>query len=556
MSLVKVVRASVLNRYRWLLPALLLGIVLPVLVAGVSGNLTIPHNDAWSYSRIARTFGLEGRIQLGSWNRSALVGQIVVLGPLARSLLVQQLFVAALGAVLLLSVFELLRIRVGHRAAGISTLAVACWPGFALLTTSYMADVPMAATALAAVWVGELALRRDSPWLFTFALLLGLWSCTIRLQAIAAPVALVVWAVLARRRAAGQQQRPARISWRFAIGAGTVTAALFGLFTLWQTSLPGGDPASYEVPADWFSVLVRDSVKGFFETALVGGPVALLLGKPWTWRWPSWCAAGGVAVAGIVAARVFGRDFFLPNYLSQAGAYGVVLPPVRVQFGDSTWWVIIGFAITMGAVLAGALAASRPRVGSVLAVFTILTVLGTAATAVLGQSVFGRYLIPIAPGLLALILHTRPLRGRRAAPTSTALRRKPLTRGGSVAVAATTLVVTFAVSGALALNAWAIDRARWNVGVEAAAAGVPADRIDAGFEWMGWFSKRGVIQAHPTSGFGHEGMFSTEPYCVVTVPSPLPTGGTWTLRQEVPYREYLIAGVARLYIYDTHAPGC
>jgi hypothetical protein len=555
-SLVKVAWVSALHRYGWLLPALLLGIVLPVLTAGFSGNLTIPHNDAWSYSRIARTFGLEGQIQLGSWNRPALVGQIVVLGALARSLLVQQLFVAVLGAVLLLSVFALLRTRVGARAAGLSTLAVACWPGFALLTTSYMADIPMAATALAAVWVGELAIRRDSRWLFAVALLLGFWSCTIRLQAVAAPVALVVWAVLARRQASRLERRT-RISRSFAIGAGAVIAALFALFTTWQTSLPNGDLASYDVPADWFSVLISDTVKGFFEAALIGGPVALLAGKPWTWRWPSWCTAGGVAVAGIIAARVFGRDFFLPNYLSQAGAYGVVLPPVRVQFGDSTWWLIIGFAIAMGALLAGALAASRPRVGSVLAVFTILTVLGTAATAVLGQSVFGRYLIPIAPGLFALILHTRPSRSHRAAPTQAVPSSKRLMRGPSVTVGAATLVVTFIISGALASNAWANDRARWNVGAEAAAAGIPADRIDAGFEWMGWFSKRGVIQAHPTSGFGHEGMFSTKPSCVVTVPSPIATDGTaWTLRQEVPYREYLIAGVAHLYVYDTHAPGC
>jgi len=553
-SRVKVSPVAVLRGYQWLLPALLLGVLLPVAIAGLSGNLTIPHNDAWSYSRIARTFGLTGEIHLSSWNRSALLGQIVVLGPLARSLLVQQLFVAALGALLLLSVFELLRRRVGNRAAGLVAVGVACWPGFALLTTSYMADIPAAATAVASVWVGELALRRDRRWLFVLALLLGLWSCTIRLQSIAAPVALIAWALLRPRAAADGSS--VRVNRAVAVVGAVVFGVFFAAFTVWQSSLPNGDPASFAVPADWFGVVTGDTVKGFYETALVAGPVALIAGKPWTWRWPSWAAAAAVAAAGVIAAVVFGRDFFLPNYLSQSGAYGVVFPPVRVQFSDHFWWLIIGFAIAMGAVLAGAIAASRPRLGSVLALFTILTLLGTAATAVLGQSVFGRYLIPLLPGLFALVLRPRTRDARRTSERSAPIRdgmgrlRVPV-----VLVGAATLAATGLLSGALAANAWANDRARWNVGVQAAAAGVPSDRIDAGFEWMGWFSPNGVIQAHPTSGFGHEGMFSTSAYCVVTVPSPMPSN-VWTLREEVPYRNYLVAGLAHLYVYDTHAPGC
>src|SRR5579884_3238448 len=71
-----------------LILAIVLGVLLPVVVAAATGNLSIPHNDAWSYSRIAQTFGRTGHIRLLDWNRSALVGQFVVLGPLASSIVV------------------------------------------------------------------------------------------------------------------------------------------------------------------------------------------------------------------------------------------------------------------------------------------------------------------------------------------------------------------------------------------------------------------------------------------------------------------------------------
>ncbi len=182
--------------------AVLIGVLLPVTVAALSGNLAIPHNDGWAYSRIAETFGRTGRIELVGWNRSTLLGQVVPLGPLARSIVAQQLFIAVCSLVFLTSVHELLLPRLGAARAGVATVVVALWPGYALLSTSFMGDIPALALAGVTVLVGTRALERDSPWLFVVAMLIGLWGCTVRLQAIAAPAAVALAFLLASRRGA------------------------------------------------------------------------------------------------------------------------------------------------------------------------------------------------------------------------------------------------------------------------------------------------------------------------------------------------------------------
>lgn len=80
---------------------------LPLAQAAVTGALSIPHNDAWSHARIARTFAETGQIRLVGWNRSALIGQVVVLGPLGGSVVAQHLFAVACGALALVLTYLL-----------------------------------------------------------------------------------------------------------------------------------------------------------------------------------------------------------------------------------------------------------------------------------------------------------------------------------------------------------------------------------------------------------------------------------------------------------------
>jgi hypothetical protein len=195
-----------LTLWKWATPALIaagltVGVVLPVLVAWRTGSLSIPHSDAWSYSLIGQTFARTGHMRLVGWGRFFLIGQFVVLGPFARSLLVQQLFVAGLAAVGLVATFDLLRPFTGPTRAAVAVLTLSLWPGFGLLATSFMGEVPAFAGALACLAIGQRAIRSLSVPVLVSAAVVGLWAMTTREQAVIAPISvLLVFASAARRR--------------------------------------------------------------------------------------------------------------------------------------------------------------------------------------------------------------------------------------------------------------------------------------------------------------------------------------------------------------------
>jgi hypothetical protein len=560
-------RAGAALRRSWaLVLALVLGAVLPAVVAGASGALSIPHNDAWSYSRIAQHFGETGRIELLGWNRAALVGQFVVLGPLARSIVVQQLFVVVLSAVLLLSVYALLRPRLSPTRAGVVLLAVALFPGYALLATSFMADVPALAASFLALAIGRRALRTESPWLFSLAMLVALWGCTIRAQAVAAPVAIVLVALLGlRRRAASPDRGARRVGPVLIIGSAVVFAVAFAFFTHWHDTLANLDAASLQLRTDAPIAVLRGAVQSWFTVAIVAGPVALAVARPWRWRWRGWSAAVVAAAAGATVEHRLGvQDFFIGNYLAPGGAYAAVLPPTKQLFDQTEWRLVVLFALVMGVVLAGVLAERRRGPGTgldpVLWMFSALTALGTLAEFATIQGMFDRYLIGLVPAAVALVLGGERTAARSSPPENTARRRaasdRRPARAVPIALGGVALLVTGALSAALAANAFAFDRARWDAGTAIARTGVPADRVDAGLEWLGWHADGPVVDRKHTTGYGLEGLFSTTRWsCVVVTAQPVAEPG-WTETGTRTYRTWLVAGTSGLWIYDTHGAGC
>jgi hypothetical protein len=535
--------------------AILVGAVGPAAVAGISGNLSIPHNDAWAYSRIARTFAETGQVHLLSWNRSALLGQIVPLGPLGASVVVQQLFVALLSAVFLVSVYELLRPRFGPSRAGVATVATAVWPGFALLGTSFMADVPTLAAAFAAILAGDRALRRDSRVLFVVAMLLGGWACTIRLQGIAAPAAIALVFLLHHKSL--KRTRP----W-FVITVTVILLLAFAVFSGWLSGLPGNDPASLALRGAPFAELWTGAARGYFELALVAGPVALISSRPWRWGRRGIVAGGVTFALGVLLLKQQHLDgFFLPSYLNQVGSYGVVLPPATPVYSQPIWSIVVIAAIILGAVLAAALAERdlRAPVGlPVLTVFTLLTLLGTCVTFPTIQTVFGRYLIATAPWVIALLLPT-PREERTTFPAS----RWPgaLPQVITMTTGTLSLIAVGVLSASLMLHAFASDRARWDAGEVAVGQGVPADRVDAGLEWDGWHARDGVIRPRPALPWGRATMFTTTPSCVAVLNLPPEKLSSyeisgWKLQRVAVYRTFLVAGTSRLYVYDTGAASC
>jgi hypothetical protein len=193
--------------------------------------------------------------------------------------------------------------------------------------------------------------------------------------------------------------------------------------------------------------------------------------------------------------------------------------------------------------------------------------------------VFDRYLLTLAPGVLAVVavapgaLAERRTAGRLVeTPAHTAPGQTAGSGGdghggaGRIAgrlagvVGGLALAVVLASSAALAASGWSFDRVRWSWAEQQVAAGQRPDRVDAGLEWLGWWSPNGVIDRTHSTGWGWEGMFSTTPSCVVLTPvgpdriDQLPTG--WTFDAVVPYRTWLVAGHSELYSYRTGAPDC
>lgn len=532
--------------------ALLAGIVLPLLAAALTGNLSIPHNDAWSYSRIAQTFGRTGRITLLGWNRSSLVGQFVVLGPLAASLVVQQVFVALLGIVALLCVYDLLGARLGGPRAALATLVLALWPGFGLLATSFMADVPALASAAGSLALGRRALERDSRLLLGLSLAVGLWGSTIRAQSLAAPAAVLLLALVTYR----SRIRTGPVA---VLVGGAAFAVLFLAFTAWHGTLPDGDPPAVATVHSTLDTTANLAVQSFFTLALPLAPAVLLTARPWAWGRAALITALGTAAVAVIALHDFRADgFFLGNYLSPDGAYSAVMEPGdhRVVLSRHVWWLIVALAMVSGPLLAGSLVQRWRCIDPLLGLFTAVTAAGTAGTALTGQTVYDRYLIALAPAVLAALLASQP--ESRAKPQLSAAQRldeRIPVRLNRIAAAAAGAFIAL-VSFALAANAFGYDSARWRAAQQVAATGVPADSIDAGLEWLGNHAPDGMTNRHPAAaaGLDWEPYFSDQPPCyVVTSDLHEPS---WTLDRTVGYRTFLIAGESKLYVYATHANGC
>ena len=146
MSMETVVRARGHHTDAVIVTALIVAlVVLPAIVAGTAGALWIPHNDSWAHSRIAASFAETGRVHLVGFNRASMVGMMVPLGSLASSVVGQHVFVMLCGAAMIGFSYGTAR-RVLPRGRSLLVAAlVGVAPGFALLSTSYMTDVPMMA---------------------------------------------------------------------------------------------------------------------------------------------------------------------------------------------------------------------------------------------------------------------------------------------------------------------------------------------------------------------------------------------------------------------------
>ncbi|HPE12028.1 MAG TPA: hypothetical protein PL091_05975 [Actinomycetota bacterium] len=514
---------------------LILGLLLVALPAALLGSLQIPHNDGWAYSRIAQTLADTGRIELVGWNRPALVGHVLLLvpGTFVGAVTGQHLIVLVLAATLLAATYDLVAGQHGWRWGVLATATMACYPGLPLLATSTMTDVPAVAGSTAALALGArgLHMREGSSaalLLLSAATLLGFWGLTVREQAIAAPVAVLLVALWTWRRSRS------RGFWAAAGLLGGLAVAT-AAFEYWRRGLPGDDPPTLLTPhlgTLSFSLLSMLLALGLVCLPLSIGPgwraMQARLGRP---------VASVVLLLGLflpLLLNAAGRPTLVENgYLDIRGAYRLTNPTPDVADPSPFLWYAMAAGGALGLILLTAVlldtlvAVPRdPGTTETLAlVFLVLMAAVTVIQVIGGQAAFERYNLPLVPALAVL---TAASWQRRSGPGR--LR-------GLRALTGLSLAVLAGFSALISLNAWAVDSARWRAAEDVALTGWPATDIDPGMEWVGWHAE-GVADQDATEGPQDltfwSAWFPKSRSCVIISDGPvagtIPSGRTWSYR--------------------------
>ena len=500
----------------WLTTIILVCVGIPTLLAAVTGSLAIPHNDAWSHSRIAKVFGTTGQIELVGWNRSALLGQIIPLGPLGRWVLAQQLFVVALAVVLLIVSYLFLKSHLGTHLALFGTALVGTLPMFGLLATSFMADIPAATAFMLCVWLGDKAIRTRSIPLLALATLSGIWGVTIREQTLAVLAAVLLIAFLKWK---------GRDKW-LVVPVGMGAVVVVAAFEYWRQSLPLGDHLTTSFDAARFD---RYLVEAVLTLALFLTPVALSISRPWHWSLAAWVLALTTLGAGVVSGLKLNIGL-LGNYLDPAGPYAGTQTGITVFIPALLWHGILACACISAALLVGTLITTPPRWDQFSGATIGFLTLGTVAQAAVGQDIFDRYLITFVPLILVGVLSTN----------------RPSSNTAQRIISAVAIAGLLVFSLATTAYGTARDAARWHAAQKLADSGIPTTDIDAGFEWVGWHS--GQPKTAPSTMGSWASAFSDTRACYTVASSQLPAGEVITTHD---YNTFVLFGDSTIWVQST-----
>jgi hypothetical protein len=527
------------------LAAVFIGVLGPLWLSAYTGSIDIPHNDTWAFSRTAQIFAHTGHIVLFNWNAMALLGMILPLGPFGGSITVQSCVIAVLALVALAAVFDLFRVYGGPRRAALGLLLVAIWPGFGLISTSLMTDIPALAAVTVTLALGRRALESGSYPLLALAAIVGFWGFTVREQVIAAPLGVFAAALLqARFRTRGAIKRMLAILLPLClIAAG---------FELWRRGMAGGGSPSFDFETfPGVRGVLLSILSGWLLLGLMLSPLILFIARPLTWDRRRKKVAG--VTFFILANAVLWGGLELPqNYLSISGSYpGAFLGNRPDVVPQTVWDLLAPLACVSGGLLAGLLVGRWGRLRPEFALYTLFMICGTALEIVEGQILFDRYVLPLALPVIALLL-SEPLRTPTASKRS---RRIRLALGGAAGtfVALVTMLMT--------ANALSFDAATWHAAEALVTSGkASADYVDAGLDWTGYYSPNGM--ADQPDPFAEPGIFSysshlghDQPcYVVASRPQSQPD---WTLVGTPTYRVYGFFGSREsLAVYQTGLFAC
>jgi hypothetical protein len=480
--------------------------------------------------------------------------------------------------------------------ATFAVLNVLLVPGFLLYTTAFMTDLPAFAGEALCLALGAAAIHRTDeehrwPWLVA-SLVVGVWAFSIREIALAAPAA-----VLAAGLASDQRSR--RIP--YVAGGIAVLGSALAIYGF-TSQLPGGSISELSPPSqEKFEGMKRAvATLGFML-----GPSVAFGAATWLPRLRGRGRSMGLAL-GTIGGLAVGVYLFrgeLLGLLDPDGAPKVLIGNVFVAegapgtgalaggrpvlFPTPIWdaFNVVAVIATVGEItLVGAFLGDRWRgilsgldvrrrdspFGSVIglvAIFAIVFGAGTFAFGLVG-STFDRYLWPLVLPVSILLLvqpseataRTRNTDAAEVGVETSSCARLTVRPAAAWLAGGALLGVLGLASLVLMLNSFAFDAARWRLGEEAVTRGIPADTVDAGFEWV-IFHATGLGDIHRTPTgpvMWYTAWWPSFHQCAIVSGSLLDIQGFRLESAHIDaYRLLLFAGPeAPLYLYRVPGPGC
>jgi hypothetical protein len=472
------------------LPGVLAVWLAAVLAIGIGGDF--PLSDDWAYAHAARSL-CEGRgLELLPWTGASLVLQAIygaaackIAGGSYETFRLTTLALSAAGIAVFFALLRELGARPAVAAAGALSLALS--PIWLNLSFTFMTEVPFGTLALLSVWLYVRGLRSGSRAWLVAASVAAAAAFLVRQHGIfvAAAAALVVLLPRAGRDtgAADADAAPGDRNGRIAdaVAAFALPLVVAALYSLWAASDAAPLALRNKIgEATGVSVVTMLDAK-FRAVATLGFlllPWAAALRLDRTGRRVFVVAAtllGGVAIFAWLHGGA--AMFYLTNLLADSTVGPLTTRdtqflgrPLGPELGAAWTLVLTAASLASAAALVAALVSvvwsAAPRILRDRAATFCFVALALSFGGSLLQAhyYFDRYLIVVAPLFVAVLVAARV----------------PLVFGVPSAALLAALSL-YAVAGTHDWLAW--NRARWSLLTGLEASGVPADRIDGGFEY-------------------------------------------------------------------------
>jgi hypothetical protein len=456
---------------------------------------------------------------------------------------------AVASVVAVLGAYAVARQVAPQRSAVLVAAMVGGFPGFAVLSVTFMTDPTSFASQTLALACGLAALlshRRPLVW-YAAALAVAAASFTIRETAAVTFAAIAVVFCWTRRHDRRALATAVPIAAAFAVAA--------VVFYAWRQSLPRGQHIpllAAGVSATSAGLVVRTAFTVCFSLAPALAVAAIAYRDHLRSR--AALAAAGVTVVLLAFAlhHTAGTpwNLFTGNYLTRLGAtpQGVAVDGPAL-FPRLVWWLLllVGCAASVVAAALATDALVRRAWRHVGAVSWLLLLVAAGQFALLaarsaGQGlVYDRYTWLVSLPLAAFVVS-------RCGGLLDRSRQALLAAGAAV-------ILLTAAGLAVAVNDAAASAARWRAGELGTRLGYPADTVDAGFEWIGAHALAGP-HGSPTGVRAtlplHWYLRDTFPYlrnCVVVSYPTLPYYGWLVPVGRLRYASLLPPGTRTLHVY-------